>query len=206
MPKWYASTNRSQAWHQKHKDDVETSPKFVLPKCYIKARQSHLELLSEGQPVPSNDDPDDQLLKSWNSAARKRAMVCIDVIFDRNCESGEIIWGQFGNEWTFHFLFHFEGMAVGHEMFRIHNFDKYSWYYFDPAWLKLELPKSRKVASPLHSIFDQFPQVKTFGIYNAPNNEILIQNTKYAETKCFSKIRPFFPFLHCLNRLLSNNV
>ena len=135
--------------------------------------------------MPSNDDPDDQLLKSWNSAARKRAMVCIDVIIDRNCESGEIIWRQFGNEWTFHFLFHFEGIAVGHEMFRIHNFDKYSWYYFDPAWLKLELPKSRKVASPLHSIFDQFPQVKTFGIYNAPNNEILIQNTKYAETKCF---------------------
>ena len=33
------------------KDDVETSPKFVLPKC-IKARQSHLRLLSEGQLVP----------------------------------------------------------------------------------------------------------------------------------------------------------
>ena len=122
-------------------------------------------------------------------------MVCIDVIFDRNCESGEIIWGQFGNEWTFHFLFHFEGMAVGHEMFRIHNFDKYSWYYFDPAWLKLELPKSRKVASPLHSIFDQFPQVKTFGIYNAPNNEILIQNTKCAETKSWPG-----PFVHCYHR------
>ena len=72
------------------KDDVETSPKFVLPKI-IKARQSHLGLLFEGQSVPSNDDPDDQLLKSWNSTARKRAMVCIDVIFDRNCESGEII-------------------------------------------------------------------------------------------------------------------
>ena len=72
------------------KDDVETSPKFVLPKC-IKAQQSHMELLSEGHPLPNNDDPDDQLLKSWNSAARKRAMVCIDVIIDRNCESGEII-------------------------------------------------------------------------------------------------------------------
>ena len=185
MPKWYASTNRSQAEHQRPKGWCRNIPKVCPPKVYQGSTIPYMGLLSEGQPVPSNDDPDDQLLKAWNSAARKRAMVCIDVIIDRNCESGEIIWGQFGNEWTFHFLFHFEGIAVGHEMFRIHNFDKYSWYYFDPAWLKLELPKSRKVASPLHSIFDQFPQVKTFGIYNAPNNEILIQNTKYAETKCF---------------------
>ena len=44
--------------------------------------------------MPSNDDPDDQLLKSWNSAARKRAMVCIDAIFDRNCESGKLFEGN----------------------------------------------------------------------------------------------------------------
>ena len=75
------------------KDDEETSPKFVLPKC-IKAPQSHMELLSKGQPVPYNDDHNDQLLKSWNSAARKRAMVCIDVIFDRNCESGKLFEGN----------------------------------------------------------------------------------------------------------------